>query len=133
MEMAEAGRGNYYYLEEPSSAQRSFAKEIDELIRVIAQNISVEIKTPVGANLREAVNAEGRLTLDMYSGLTRSSNHIHRQHDGRFRRRYFRDGSCFSLFRCLTNGTKNCHRNDPVPVVAHLMPLGGDFIIIEPS
>lgn len=47
-QMAESGRGNYYYIDKADKIPEIFAKELDGLLNVVAQNATVSIKLPSG-------------------------------------------------------------------------------------
>lgn len=47
-QMAEAGRGNYYYIDKADKIPEIFAKELDGLLNVVAQNATVSIALPSG-------------------------------------------------------------------------------------
>ncbi|HEY4000072.1 MAG TPA: VWA domain-containing protein [Candidatus Xenobia bacterium] len=43
--MAQAGGGNFHYIETAEEAPTIFAREFDELLRVLAQNLRIEVRT----------------------------------------------------------------------------------------
>jgi len=45
-QMAESGRGNYYYIDKADKIPEIFAKELDGLLNVVAQNTTVSIELP---------------------------------------------------------------------------------------
>lgn len=47
-QMAEAGRGNYYYIDKADKIPEIFAKELDGLLSVVAQNTNVSVLLPAG-------------------------------------------------------------------------------------
>jgi len=47
-QMAESGRGNYYYIDKTDKIPEIFAKELDGLLNVVAQNTTVSIELPSG-------------------------------------------------------------------------------------
>jgi Ca-activated chloride channel homolog len=49
--MADAGRGNTYYVESPDQAAGIFEEELDGLLTVAAQNVSVEVRGGADARL----------------------------------------------------------------------------------
>jgi Ca-activated chloride channel family protein len=54
--MADAGGGNYHYAETPDSAPAIFASEFDALSRLVAQNVSVEIRPAPAVEVVEILN-----------------------------------------------------------------------------
>jgi Ca-activated chloride channel family protein len=49
--MAEAGRGNFYYVENPDQIPGIFAKELEGLLQVVAQNLSVRVSPSSGVQI----------------------------------------------------------------------------------
>ncbi|MDL2215180.1 VWA domain-containing protein [Dysgonomonas sp. OttesenSCG-928-M03] len=47
-QMAESGRGNYYYIDKADKIPEIFAKELDGLLNVVAQNTTISIELPSG-------------------------------------------------------------------------------------
>jgi len=53
-DMAEAGNGNYYFIESPDKMAALFDKELNGLLNVAAQNAELKIKLPRGVKLQKA-------------------------------------------------------------------------------
>jgi Ca-activated chloride channel family protein len=49
--MAEAGRGNFYYVENPDQIPGIFAKELEGLLQVVAQNLLVSVSPSSGVQI----------------------------------------------------------------------------------
>jgi Ca-activated chloride channel homolog len=54
--MADAGGGSYHYAETPDSAPAIFASEFDALTRLVAQNVTVEIRPAPSVEVVEILN-----------------------------------------------------------------------------
>lgn len=52
-QMAESGRGNYYYIDAADKIPAIFAKELDGLLNVVAQNATVSIDLPAGVKFEK--------------------------------------------------------------------------------
>lgn len=52
-DMAEAGNGNYYFIESPDKMAALFDKELNGLLRVAAQNAELKIKLPRGVTVQK--------------------------------------------------------------------------------
>jgi len=61
--MADAGGGNYHYAETPDSAPAIFASEFDALSRLVAQNVTVEIRPAPQVEVIEILNRYPALPL----------------------------------------------------------------------
>jgi Ca-activated chloride channel family protein len=57
-DMAEAGSGNYYFIDSPDKMTALFDKELNGLLNVAAQNAELKIKMPVGVKLRKVFAAK---------------------------------------------------------------------------
>jgi Ca-activated chloride channel family protein len=49
--MAEAGRGNFYYVENPDQIPGIFVKELEGLLQVVAQNLSIRVSPSNGVQI----------------------------------------------------------------------------------
>ena len=69
--MAEAGRGNFYYVENPDQIPSIFAKEREGLLQVVAQNLSVRVSPSNGVQITRlfgyepAIDGNGGLTIPL--------------------------------------------------------------------
>ncbi len=50
-QLAEAGGGNFAFIEHPGQLAAFFAQELDELVSIAARNVSVAVSVPAGATL----------------------------------------------------------------------------------
>jgi Ca-activated chloride channel family protein len=74
--MAEAGRGNFYYIDNPDNIPAIFAEELQGLLQVVGQGLQLEIKLEEGLYVPtvygyEPTSQPGGLTFslpDLYSG-----------------------------------------------------------------
>lgn len=55
--MADAGRGNVHYAPTPDAAPGIFAQEFEDLVSLVAQNVSVEIRPTTDVRLLGVLNA----------------------------------------------------------------------------
>src|SRR5215211_1333301 len=62
--MADAGGGNYHYAETPDSAPAIFASEFDALSRLVAQNVTVEIRPAREVEVVEILNRYPAVPVD---------------------------------------------------------------------
>jgi Ca-activated chloride channel family protein len=56
--MAEAGRGNFYYVENPDQIPGIFAKELEGLLQVVAQNLSLRLSPTNGVRFSKLFGYE---------------------------------------------------------------------------
>jgi Ca-activated chloride channel family protein len=52
-DMAETGAGNYYFIDNPSTMTSIFARELNGLLDVTAQNAELKIKIPAGVKIQK--------------------------------------------------------------------------------
>ena len=57
-DMAEAGSGNYYFIDSPDKMTALFDKELNGLLDVAAQNAELKIKMPAGTKLQTVFSAK---------------------------------------------------------------------------
>ena len=57
-DMAEAGSGNYYFIDSPDKMTTLFDKELNGLLNVAAQNAELKIKLPAGVKLKKIYSAK---------------------------------------------------------------------------
>jgi len=57
-DMAEAGSGNYYFIDSPDKMSALFDKELNGLLNVAAQNAELKIKMPGGVKLQKVFAAK---------------------------------------------------------------------------
>ncbi|WP_353122317.1 vWA domain-containing protein [Dysgonomonas capnocytophagoides] len=67
-QMAESGRGNYYYIDKADRIPEIFAKELDGLLNVVAQNTAVTIELPSGVKCEKVygyphIEENGKITV----------------------------------------------------------------------
>lgn len=67
-QMAESGRGNYYYIDKADKIPEIFAKELDGLLNVVAQNATVSIALPSGVTCEKVfgypyTEKDGKITV----------------------------------------------------------------------
>ena len=67
-QMAESGRGNYYYIDRADKIPDIFAKELDGLLSVVAQNASVSIVLPAGVKCEKVygyphIESDGKIVV----------------------------------------------------------------------
>lgn len=67
-QMAESGRGNYYYIDKADRIPEIFAKELEGLLNVVAQNTAVTIELPSGVKCEKVygyphIEENGKITV----------------------------------------------------------------------
>lgn len=67
-QMAESGRGNYYYIDKADRIAEIFAKELEGLLNVVAQNTAVTIELPSGVKCEKVygyphIEENGKITV----------------------------------------------------------------------
>ena len=55
--MADAGRGNFYFIQSPEDAGEVFKVEMESLVSVVAQNLKVELELADGVEVAELLNS----------------------------------------------------------------------------
>ncbi len=55
--MADAGRGNFYFIQSPEDAAEVFRVEMESLVSVVAQNLKVELELADGVEVAELLNS----------------------------------------------------------------------------
>ncbi len=56
IDMAEAGGGNYYFIQSPDEAQEVFQIELESLVALVAQNLTVNVSLPDKVSLSKILN-----------------------------------------------------------------------------
>ena len=67
-QMAESGRGNYYYIDKADRIPEIFAKELEGLLNVVAQNTAITIELPSGVKCEKVygypyIEENGKITV----------------------------------------------------------------------
>ena len=80
-DMAETGSGNYYFIDAPGSLVDLFNKELNSLLRIVAQNAVIKIKIPEGVQIEKTYSLKYTQVddvvmirlLDLFSAETKSN------------------------------------------------------------